>query len=278
MSVTHTLAQARQAGILALQEQQTSAGLDVDCLLTAVTGLSRSQILAFDERLLSAHEYKRYTALLARRQRGEPIAHLIGYRDFIDFTIKVAPSVLIPRPETEHLVEAALEQPADRVLDLGTGSGCIAIALARAWPASTIHAVDRSPEALEIAQQNARALQADQIRFFAGDWYAPVAVQQYALIVSNPPYIGLNEPELQQGDVRFEPSLALTSGTDGLSALRQIIAGAPARLAAGGRLWVEHGYQQAQAVRELMAAQHLIDIETRYDLAGHERITGGRTQ
>ena len=278
MSVARTLAQARQAGLLALQGQQTRAAVDVDCLLTAATGLSRSQILAFGEQCLSDTEHKQYSALLARRQHGEPIAHLLGQRDFIDFTVKVAPSVLIPRPETEHLVEAALEQPAARVLDLGTGSGCIAIALARAWPASTVHAVDCSTEALEIAQQNAHELQADQIRFFVGDWYAPVSEQRYDLIVSNPPYIGLNEPELQQGDVRFEPSLALTSGTDGLSALRQIIAGAPARLVAGGRLWVEHGYQQAQTVRELMAAQHLVDIETRDDLAGQERITGGRTE
>lgn len=278
MSATRTLAQARQAGLLALKGQQSSARSDVDCLLATATGLSRSQILAFGERLLSQDEDEQFSALLDRRQRGEPIAHLLGQRDFIDFTLKVAPCVLIPRPETEHLVEAALEQPADRVLDLGTGSGCIAIALARAWPESTIHAVDYSTEALAIAQQNAQALQVEHISFFTGDWYEPVAQYRYDLIVSNPPYIGLNEPELQQGDVRFEPSLALTSGTDGLSALRQIIAGAAARLNAGGRLWVEHGYQQAKAVRDLMAAHDLVNIETRDDLAGQERITGGRAQ
>lgn len=278
MSASRTLAEARQAGLLALEGQVSLAALETDCLLAAATGLPRSHILAFPERTLSVDHARTYTALLLRRQQGEPIAHLLGQREFLDFTLKVDHRVLIPRPETEHLIEAALEQPATRALDLGTGSGCIAIALARAWPECRVQAVDCSAEALSLARENASALQAAQIEFVLGDWYAPVADERYDLIISNPPYIGRDEPELQQGDVRFEPTLALTAGVDGLTAIRQIIAGASARLEPGGRLWVEHGYQQAESVRQLMASHRLSGIETRRDLAGHERITGARAQ
>lgn len=274
MSQTRTLAQARQAGAQALSNITELAALEADCLLAAVTGLQRTALIAFTERTITGDQYQTYTALLARRQAGEPMAYLLGQRAFRDFDIRVSPHALIPRPETEHLVEAALEQPANHVLDLGTGSGCIAIALARAWPQSHIHAIDCSADALTLARENAVLLNAKQIEFFLGDWYAPVYGHRYDLIVSNPPYIGCDEPELQQGDVQFEPSIALVAGNAGLSDLEQVIAGAAAHLNPGGRLWVEHGYQQAGRVRQLMHDYRLCRIETRCDLAGHQRITG----
>lgn len=274
MSQTRTLAQARQGGAEALCNAGELAALEADCLLAAVTGLQRTAIIAFSERPINAEHDQAYRSLLARRQTGEPMAYLLGHRDFCDFSIRTSPHALIPRPETEHLVEAALEHPAQQLLDLGTGSGCIAIALARAWPQSRVHAVDCSADALTLARENASLLNAKQIEFFLGDWYAPVAGCRYDLIVSNPPYIGCDEPELQQGDLQFEPPIALVADNAGLSALEQVIAGATAHLNPGGHLWVEHGYRQAEQVRQLMQDQQLCHIETRCDLAGHPRITG----
>lgn len=274
MSHIRTLAQARQAGVQALCHAGELAALEADCLLAAVTGLQRTAIIAFSERPINAQHDQAYRSLLARRRAGEPMAYLLGHRDFCDFSIRTSPHALIPRPETEHLVEAALERPAQQLLDLGTGSGCIAIALARAWPHASVHAVDCSADALTLARKNAALLNAEQIKFFLGDWYAPVSGSRYDLIVSNPPYIGRDEPELQQGDVQFEPPIALVADNAGLSALEQVIAGARAHLSPGGRLWVEHGYRQAELVRQLMQDHQLCHIETRCDLAGHQRITG----
>ncbi|MEX0372020.1 peptide chain release factor N(5)-glutamine methyltransferase [Spiribacter roseus] len=271
-----TLAEARQRGQRMLDPVSVSAAVDADWLLGAATGQSAAQRRAHPEQPLAEPAWRRYQGLLQRRYRGEPVAYLLGRCGFMDFELVVTPAVLIPRPETEHLVEAALESPAARVLELGTGSGCIAIALGRAWPNARIDATDQSAEALTVANQNAALLGVDNLRLRQGDWYEPVGTARYDLIVSNPPYIGPAEPEPDQGDARFEPRAALRADESGLAALRIIIEGAAAHLEDAGRLWVEHGHTQGPAVREYLAAQGFEAIETRRDLAGHERISGGR--
>ncbi len=275
MNPAPTLASARKQGREQLAATSPSAGLDADCLLAQATGLTRVDFFAHPDRALTASAWHSYQVLLERRATGEPVAYLLGEREFMDFTLAVDQDVLIPRPETEHLVEAALREPAERVLDLGTGSGCVAIALARAWPRATIDAVDQSAAALAIAQRNAQSLGVSHIQFYQGDWYTPIGTQRYALIVSNPPYIGAHEPEPNQGDARFEPPQALRSGGDGLAALSTIIRNASAHLTQNGRLWVEHGYRQGPAVRALLEQAGFGQIQTEPDLAGHERISGG---
>ena len=270
-----TLAEARRWGIDQLAATSPSAAIDTDCLLAAATGLDPVQLRAWPETPLEAAAWQRFRHSLQRRQAGEPVAYLLGRRGFMDFDLAITPAVLIPRPETEHLVEAALEQPTDRVLELGTGSGCIAIALARAWPDTRIDAVDRSPEALTVASANADALGLTSIRFLAGDWYTPVATNRYGLIVSNPPYIADHEPEPDRDDARFEPRGALRAGATGLEALDTIIAEAPRHLRPGGRIWLEHGHHQGPAIRERLGAQGFSGIESRCDLAGHARVSGG---
>ncbi|MEX0429901.1 peptide chain release factor N(5)-glutamine methyltransferase [Spiribacter insolitus] len=270
-----TLAEARRWGIDQLAETSPSAAIDTDCLLAAATGLEPVQLRAWPEASIEPAAWQRFRTTLRRRRDGEPVAYLLGRRGFMDFELAVTPSVLIPRPETEHLVEAALAQPADRVLELGTGSGCIAIALARAWPSARIDAVDRSSDALAVASRNAEALGAVSVRFLAGDWYAPVAGNRFGLIIANPPYIADDEPEPDRDDARFEPRGALRAGATGLEALEFIIAAAPRHLDPGGRIWLEHGYGQGAAVRGRLAEQGFTAIETRRDLAGHERVSGG---
>ncbi|MEX0449373.1 peptide chain release factor N(5)-glutamine methyltransferase [Spiribacter sp. 221] len=270
-----TLAEARRWGIDQLAATSPSAAIDTDCLLAAATDLDPVQLRAWPETPLDAAAWQRFRRSMARRRAGEPVAYLLGRRAFMDFELTITPAVLIPRPETEHLVEAALEQPTDRVLELGTGSGCIAIALARAWPDTRIDAVDRSRGALAVARGNADALGITSIRFLAGDWYGPVTTDRYGLIVSNPPYIADHEPEPDRDDARFEPRGALRAGADGLEALDTIIAAAPRHLRPGGRIWLEHGHRQAPAIRDRLAAQGFSGIESRFDLAGHERVTGG---
>ncbi|MDR9454653.1 MAG: peptide chain release factor N(5)-glutamine methyltransferase [Spiribacter sp.] len=278
MTTPPTLAEARRRAGQDLAPVSASPGLDAECLLACATGLARTQFRAHPEAVLEAPAWARFQHLVERRLSGEPVAHLTGHRGFMDFELRVGPAVLIPRPETEHLVEAALERPAASVLDLGCGSGCVAIALARAWPEADIDAVDVSETALSVARANARELGADQIRFHAGDWYTPVSRQHYSLIVSNPPYIGADEAEPDTGDLRFEPRQALIAGPTGLEAIHIVIRGAPAQLHPGGQLWLEHGYRQGPPVREELAAAGFTAIETQHDLAGHERISGGRLE
>ncbi len=271
-----SLAEAQQRGRRMLDAVSASAAVDADWLLGAATGQSAAQRRAHPEQRMSESAWRRYQGLLQGRYRGEPVAYLLGRCGFMDFELVVTPDVLIPRPETEHLVEAALESPAARVLELGTGSGCIAIALARAWPAARIDATDQSAEALTVATQNAALLGVDNLRLRRGDWYEPIGTARYGLIVANPPYIGAAEPEPDQGDARFEPRAALRADESGLAALRVIIEGATAHLEDAGWLWLEHGFAQGPAVRECLAAQGFEAIETRRDLAGHERVSGGR--
>ncbi|SDE30389.1 peptide chain release factor N(5)-glutamine methyltransferase [Paraburkholderia lycopersici] len=260
--------------------------LEARILLMQVLGWRRTELITRGDEVLDAARAKTFRALEARRAQGEPIAQLVGAREFYGLDFDVTPDVLIPRPETELLVETTLcalegiAQP--RVLDLGTGSGAIAVAIASARPDARVCAVDRSAAALDVAARNAAKLLDPQRpggppAFVAGSWYDPLDPGlHFEAIVSNPPYIASGDPHLEQGDLRFEPRGALTDEADGLTALRTIIAGAPARLAPGGVLWMEHGYDQAAAVRALLADRGFADVRSERDLAGIERISGGR--
>lgn len=247
-------------------------------LLHVLPDLSHAAIVAHPERELTAPQQADFDALAQRRLQGEPLAYLLGEREFYGRPFAVSPAVLIPRPETEHLVEAAMSKvgrkPA-RVVDLGTGSGAIAVTLALEMPLWQVEAVDLSSQALQMAQQNAQRLGA-AVTFHSGSWYQALPSQQrYDLVISNPPYIASNDHHLSEGDVRFEPSMALTDGRDGLDCLRVIAAGAPEHLLPGGWLMVEHGYDQGAAVRQLFADAGLAEVQTLPDLAGHERVTLG---
>lgn len=257
--------------------RQALPRLELAVLLARVLGRSRAWLIAHDERALSEAEQIELTALVSRRQAGEPIAYLLGEREFMGHTFEVSPAVLIPRPDTETLVEALLAaipiQASTRILDLGTGSGVIAISLALARRGAEVVATDISEAALAIAQKNAQALGA-RVCFVHGAWFAPLAsAGRFDIIVSNPPYIRPADPHLRQGDLRFEPTAALTDGVDGLEAYRQIIAAAPQHLKVGGSLWFEHGYDQSDAIAALLAQAGFSGIKTLKDLAGHPRVT-----
>lgn len=270
-----TLGAALRTGATALAAASPSAGRDAELLLLAATGASRTVLRAHPERRLGAAAGARYRELLARRAAGWPVAYLLGRRGFWTLDLAVTPEVLIPRPETELLLEQALATPAARALDLGTGSGAIALALARAWPAARVDAVERSAAALAVARGNGERLGIGNVRWHQGDWYGPVAGERYGLIVANPPYIAEHEPEPREGDARFEPRAALIAGPTGLEALEQVIAGAPPHLDPGGRLLVEHGHRQGGPVRALLRTAGFTRITTHRDLAGHERVTAG---
>ncbi|WP_269496631.1 peptide chain release factor N(5)-glutamine methyltransferase [Castellaniella sp. S9] len=272
MAATHTLRDRVAASPL--------PRLEAHMLWQQVLGVPRSWLIAHDTDPLDPAHLAAYEALEARRAAGEPMAYILGRREFLGREFRVTPDVLIPRPETEQLVEAALEAvagcAAPRVLDLGTGSGAVAVSVALARPDARVDATDVSPAALAIAAENARALGAS-LQFFHGNWYdSRLGSPQYDLIVSNPPYIHARDPHLGQGDLRFEPPTALTDGADGLSALRAIIDGAPRYLAPSGTVCVEHGWDQAGAVRRLLRRRGFADIASLRDLAGIERVTRGR--
>jgi release factor glutamine methyltransferase len=263
--------------IAALQVQPLLDPLDNRILICHALGLTRVGLITQSERTLTADEALRLDTLLQRRLDGEPIAYIVGQREFFGLPFNVSPAVLIPRPDTELLVELALERlpPSGSVLDMGTGSGAIAVALAHTRRDAAVTALDVSPAALAVARGNA-ALNQVPVRLLESDWYAAVHQERFDLIVSNPPYIASGDRHLSEGDLRFEPSGALTDHADGLSALRIIIAGAPERLAPQAWLLMEHGYDQAEAVRALLSAQGYTDVQSWRDLAGIERVTGGR--
>lgn len=253
------------------------APVDARLLLGHALQLTRTQLITQSERQLTADEAARVAGLFTRRHAGEPVAYLLGQREFYGLLFAVNPSVLIPRPETELLVELAVARlPAGgQALDLGTGSGAIAVALAHQRPDAQISAVDVSLAALEVARANAARHQV-QVHFRHSDWFAAVASHPFDLIAANPPYVVKDDPHLQQGDVRFEPLDALTDHADGLACLRTIIEQAPACLAAGGWLLLEHGYDQAPAVRNLLSARGFAEVQSWDDLAGIARVSGGR--
>ena len=276
--IGHTSAIAAGVSIAALQAQSLLDALDYRVLLCHALGISRVGLITQSERALTAAEAQRFAALVQRRLDGEPVAYIVGQREFFGLPFEVNGAVLIPRPDTELLVELALERlpPSGRVLDMGTGSGAIAVALAHTRRDAGVTALDVSPEALAVAGRNAAANQA-QVTFLQSDWYAALdGLPPFDLIVSNPPYIASGDRHLSEGDLRFEPTGALTDHADGLSALRTIAAGAPQRLQAQGWLLMEHGYDQSAAVRALLTAHGYSEVQSWTDLAGIERVTGGR--
>lgn len=222
----------------------------------------------------------RFARLVAERARGVPVAHLLERWGFWTLDLRVTPDTLVPRPETELLVEVALElTPRDAegwIADLGTGSGAIALALAKERPRARVLATDASPAALDVARGNADALRLGNVHFASGDWYQALPAHAFDLIVSNPPYIASDDPHLQRGDLRFEPIGALASGGDGLDAIRVLAQGARHHLRAQGWLVIEHGYAQGGAVRAIFSAEGLVEVTTRLDLEGRERVTMGR--
>jgi len=256
-----------------------TARLDSELLLAAAIGKTRSYLHTWPERIVSSEAAQTFADYLQRRRAGEPVAYILGQQGFWNLDLEVAPHTLIPRPETELLVETAMAlQPAAnaRVLDLGTGTGAIALALASERREWQVTAVDRVPEAVALAERNRQRLQLDNVSVLASHWFSALDGQRFELIISNPPYIAAEDPHLVAGDVRFEPSSALVAGADGLDDLRQIVAKAPEHLVEGGWLLLEHGYDQAASVRELLARHGFEQIESRLDLNAHERITLGR--
>lgn len=266
--------------------------LEARMLLEMVLGQPREWLLAHDTDPIAPEAAAQFLTLAAQRRQGTPMAHLVGHREFMGHRLSVSADVLIPRPETELLVEMALQSLEEcfkrslpsratgngagcSLLDLGTGSGAVAISVALACPTARVVATDISETALALAQKNAQQLEA-RIQFWQGNWYEALPAEgRFDVIVSNPPYIALDDPHLVQGDLRFEPVGALTDGADGLTALRQIIAGASQHLMSGGWLWLEHGYEQGEAVAQLLLKAGFNAVQTKQDLAGLPRITGG---
>ena len=247
-------------------------------LLAEACGFSEASVIAQGESELPREIEARFTEMVARRRSGEPIAYIVGRREFYSLPLTVGPPVLIPRPETELLVDLALERIASAatasVLDLGTGSGAIALAIKRSRPRARVVAVEISAAALEYAKRNAAKLGVE-IELVHGDWFEPLRGERFDVVVSNPPYVALEDPHLSRGDVRFEPRHALVAGADGLDEIRQIAKGAREVLRAGGWLLLEHGEGQGDAVRALLKAAGFDEIATWPDLAGIARATGG---
>ena len=280
----------------ALNLEVATARIEVQCLLQAVLRVNRAYLLTYPERILTADEQRRYAALFARRLNGEPIAYLLGEREFFGLNCKVTPATLIPRPDTELLVELALQRiprpllyplgcagaggrqagRGFRVLDMGTGSGAIALAIAHERTDVEVVAVDASEAALEVARDNVRCLNLANVRLLHSDWFSALTDERFDLIVSNPPYIAADDVHLSQGDVRFEPMRALASGKDGLDDIRRIVVRAQDYLNAGGWLMFEHGYDQAERVRQLMQQAGFAGVSSVRDLSGIERVTMGR--
>lgn len=270
------LLEAARIRLLAISDTPT---LDAEVLLAYSLSKPRSHLRAWPERIPSIEQAHDFAELLGRRLKGHPVAHIVGRREFWSLDLQVTPATLIPRPETELLVELALARlPADQapqVADLGTGSGAIALAIARERPRIRVVATDYSAEALEVAEQNARRLGITNVEFRQGDWWEPLGEERFALIVSNPPYLADTDIHLSQGDLRFEPHSALAAGQHGLDAIRTIIAQAGQHLKPGGWLLLEHGFDQGKSVPALLRDHGFGAIESHRDLAGLDRVSGG---
>jgi release factor glutamine methyltransferase len=254
--------------------------LESKLLLAHVLGRDRAWLAAHGDAPLAPAQARAYDALVRRRAAGEPIAYLTGRREFFGLDLEITPDVLIPRPETELLVELALRwlagHAAARVLDLGCGSGAVALAIARERPSAWVLGTDVAPAAIALARRNAERLAIPNASFLESDWLARVPRERFALIVGNPPYVARDDPHLDEGDLKFEPAGALVSGSDGMDALRAIVSAAPAYLASGAHLALEHGHDQSDAVRGLLRGAGLRDVASARDLAGIERVSYGR--
>lgn len=285
--MTSVMSQNRLAAVITTAREKLPTS-EARLLLGHVLQKPLAWLLAHDDEVLDEAGLSAFKTLVTRRAAGEPVAYLLGYREFFGREFLTTPATLIPRPETELLVERVIEKvslkvgdgetaikhKSRRILDLGTGTGCIAITLALECPGVLVCAIDASKAALDVAQSNAQRLNAN-VRFLHSDWFAAVGGETFDVIVSNPPYIAAEDAHLTQGDLRFEPPAALASGADGLDAIRHIIAAAPAHLSAYGQLWLEHGYDQADTVRALLAAAGFTAIAQHRDLAGIVRVSGG---
>lgn len=280
-TVVQLLSQARQCLAERLQLPETEARIEAQLLLSrALGGVSRAWLITHEQDTPALDQHQTFESLLERRLNGEPVAYLLGQREFFGLPFNVTPAVLIPRPDTEILVETALalipNQQAMRVLDMGVGSGAIAIAIAKNRPQTQVVGIDRSEAALEVAKANAEALDAPNADFLLSHWFSSLEGEEFDVIVSNPPYIAAGDPHLAQGDLRFEPSSALASGTDGLNDIREIVAQAPRHLKSQGWLLLEHGYDQAEKVADLMRANSFIEVRSVADLSGILRVTLGQ--
>lgn len=284
MSPARTLSSAVARVTEVLAPLGTGARNEATWLVMRCLAIGRTVLASEPERTVGDADWQRLESWAARRADGEPLAYLTGEREFWSLSLQVTPAVLVPRPETELLVERTLAcgdalqaqrtQPL-RILDLGTGSGAIALALAHERPTWAVTAIDRSLAALEIARANAARLDLDRVRFLQGDWYSPLSAERFDLIASNPPYVAAADPVLQGDSLRHEPYAALTPGADALAALRSIIYAAPAHLTSQGSLLLEHGYDQSPAVRALLVQRGFTHVVSHTDLAGHERVTQG---
>ncbi len=266
--------------VKSLRLAKREAMSEIQLLLGFAQSISRASVVAFPERLVELDNFGKYHTLLQRRLEGEPIAYIFGQKEFYGIDFSVDSSVLIPRPETELLVERALERiPKDveiRILDLGTGSGNIALTLARQRPSSRVTAIDNSTAALETAIRNAQHLNSKNVTFLQSDWFDAIPKEVFNVIVANPPYVANGDPHLQSGDVRFEPKSALLGGRDGIEELHQIVMDSPDHLVRGGWLLIEHGYNQANLSQIELVQAGFAKITTHTDLGGNPRITEGQ--
>ncbi|HYC47712.1 MAG TPA: peptide chain release factor N(5)-glutamine methyltransferase [Burkholderiales bacterium] len=271
---------ARTIGEALQEASQRVAALDAQVLLRHVTGRDAAYLIAHPEVELGSGEPERYRALIDRRAAGEPVAYLTGEREFYGRPFKVTPAVLIPRPETELLVDLALERipqsGTSRVLELGTGSGCIAISLAAERPNAKVLALDNSVDALAVARRNAVEAHVGNVAFLRSDWFTALRQEHFDLIVSNPPYVAAGDAHLTQGDLRFEPRVALEAGSDGLDAIRRIVTEGKGHLMPGGWLVFEHAHDHGERARLLLHAAGYVEIFTAHDLAGIDRVSAGR--
>lgn len=278
-NIHHVLHQSSQQLVHTIGLDHAEANLEANLLLQYVLHVNRAWVITHDRDVLNADQQAEFQLLLKRRLDGEPIAYIVGFREFYGLQLKVSPVTLIPRPDTETLVDAALEKiPLDKVshiLDLGTGTGAVALAIAKHRNNCEVTAVDQSSDALSVTLENAQSLKLNNLRLIESNWFSELQGEGFDLIVSNPPYIAQNDEHLKQGDLRFEPISALASGVDGLDDIRKIVQDAPDYLKTNGWLMLEHGFDQAESVATLLKARGFNQIAHAKDIAGRLRVTFG---
>ena len=278
-NIHHVLHKSSQQLVHTTGLDHAEANLEANLLLQYVLHVNRAWVITHDRDVLNADQQAEFQLLLKRRLDGEPIAYIVGFREFYGLQLKVSPVTLIPRPDTETLVDAALEKiPLDKVshiLDLGTGTGAVALAIAKHRNNCEVTAVDQSSDALSVTLENAQSLKLNNLRLIESNWFSELQGEGFDLIVSNPPYIAQDDEHLKQGDLRFEPISALASGVDGLDDIRKIVQDAPDYLKTNGWLMLEHGFDQAEAVAALLSARGFNQIDHAKDIAGTLRVTFG---